>query len=234
MNWQEAVLAALNRYATRHGSRLVTRQQLISEELDQIIRDTGASGATPPQTLSRVLQELQDTGFIHFTQRGAYLLLDNALDVSQEALPPDAIDAAIKHNKLLFGEINTQDIVGLTRQRLGQQRLRRLTLMNYRQQCAFCDTNQKNLLIAGHIARWRDEPNARGHLTNVMCMCRFHDTLFEYGFFSLTDDYTLLKKTVIHSKTIELLLENLQPFQVPLSHPPSAEYLQKHRERTGF
>lgn len=108
MNWHDAVLAALNRYSERHNTRLITWQQLIAEELRQIVQDTGATGP-PSQTLSHVLQELQDSGFIHFTSRGSYLLLDKTLDVTQEELPSDAIDEAIKQSKLLFGEVTTQD-----------------------------------------------------------------------------------------------------------------------------
>ena len=51
MIWRNAVIAALHRLASRQGSRSINRQRLISDELEQIIRDTNSIGATPEQTL---------------------------------------------------------------------------------------------------------------------------------------------------------------------------------------
>jgi len=48
---------------------------LIDEELDPIIQETHSSGATPAQTMSRVLQELREMGYIEFVDdQGAYRL----------------------------------------------------------------------------------------------------------------------------------------------------------------
>lgn len=43
-----------------------TRQRLITEELESIIQDTNSKGRTLDQTLSRVLQDLRDEGFLTF------------------------------------------------------------------------------------------------------------------------------------------------------------------------
>lgn len=72
--WREAVEAAVRRQAARSGG-VVTRQQLESEEDDRMRADTGTEGATPMQTVSRVLQEMRDDGIIEFTDdRGTYRL----------------------------------------------------------------------------------------------------------------------------------------------------------------
>ncbi len=74
-DWQIAVLNAIHRLCQRHGSTTFTRQELISEELTTIIEETDSAGATPAQTLSRVLQELRDIGMIEFVDnRGTYRL----------------------------------------------------------------------------------------------------------------------------------------------------------------
>ncbi len=73
--WQEAVLHAIHRLCQRKGSRIFTRQELISEELPRIIEETMSTGATPAQTLSRVLQELRDMQLLEFLdERGTYRL----------------------------------------------------------------------------------------------------------------------------------------------------------------
>ena len=71
-SWSEAVLAAVRRHVRRTGSTIFSRQGLIDGEMDAIVTATGSSGATPWQTLSRVLQELRDTGAIEFLREGTY------------------------------------------------------------------------------------------------------------------------------------------------------------------
>ena len=74
-DWQEAVLRAIHRLCQRKGSRVFTRQELINEELPRITEETMTAGATPAQTLSRVLQELRDMQLVEFLDnRGTYRL----------------------------------------------------------------------------------------------------------------------------------------------------------------
>jgi putative restriction endonuclease len=73
--WRESVAAALMRQAGKQHTGIVTRQQLIEGELPRIVRETGSRGATPEQTLSRVLQDLRDDKQIEFKGPGEYRLL---------------------------------------------------------------------------------------------------------------------------------------------------------------
>ena len=66
MDWQNAVRLAISRHCRATKSDMFTRAGLINSQLDKIIADTGSKGATPEQTLSRVLQELRDSGEIEF------------------------------------------------------------------------------------------------------------------------------------------------------------------------
>jgi hypothetical protein len=69
------VLDAIRRQTLRHDSKTFTRYSLIHEERRQIVAETRAKGATPDQTLSRVLQNLRDEGRISFIDdRGTYQL----------------------------------------------------------------------------------------------------------------------------------------------------------------
>ena len=72
MGWSEAVVAAVRRHVQRTGSTIFTRQGLIDGEMEAIVTATGASGATPWQTLSRELQELRDRGLLEFVGPGVY------------------------------------------------------------------------------------------------------------------------------------------------------------------
>lgn len=74
-NWSEAVEFAIRRLVARTGSADFTRQDMLAEELDRIVRETGSRGATPEMTLSRELQQLRDRGRIEFSAPGRYRLL---------------------------------------------------------------------------------------------------------------------------------------------------------------
>ncbi len=71
-SWSEAVAAAVRRHVALTGSTIFDRQALIDTEGDRILQDTGSDGATPWQTLSRVLQELRDSGSLEFVSAGIY------------------------------------------------------------------------------------------------------------------------------------------------------------------
>lgn len=74
-NWSEAVEIAARRLVARSGNAVFTRQDMLAQELDRIVRETGSRGATPDMTLSRELQQLRDRGQIEFLGGGNYRLL---------------------------------------------------------------------------------------------------------------------------------------------------------------
>lgn len=71
-SWSETVISAVRRHVQRTGSTIFTRQALIDGEMDAIVAETGSTGATPWQTLSRELQELRDRGLLEFVGPGVY------------------------------------------------------------------------------------------------------------------------------------------------------------------
>ena len=231
---REAVLDAMRRASVAKGIRRITEQEIIDDELLVTVAATQSEGLTPQQILSRVLQGLQDESTICSLSDGSYLLLDKPLEATSEDLPDEAIDASLEQSKLIFVDVQVSDAQAQGRQRRGTWRLRQLTLSRYGFQCALCDITNERLLVISHISRWSDDPDARGKLSNVICLCRFHDALFEEGYFSLSDDYRVLKSPDVQSNTIALVLGCTSSFCAPATHPPAAEYLHKHRKRIGF
>lgn len=232
--WQNASLEGIRRYCARHGTRMFSRKALIREELPRIIQDSGASGATPEQTLSRVLQELRRTDLIIHVDRGVDLLLDTPLLVEEEDLPDVALDAAIQNGKLRISDVDTSDGRVIARRRRGQARLRQNTLANYGSRCALCDVCEEELLVTSHIARWADVPEAQGRLSNVICLCKMHDSLFEAGYITFTDDLQVIRSKEVAAKAIRYLQDTSEVLRLPSSHPPSPEYLRQHRIRIGY
>ena len=232
--WRESVLGALRRYSRRHASPLITRQGLITEELPEIEATVTRYGLTPEQSLSSALQEIRDQGLLTFTGDGCYLLLDEPVLAERVELPEDALEGLVVANKLTFGDVETGDLLGLSRQRRGQAKVRRQTLINYSSECAFCSVDDEAFLVAAHVSPWSDDKLNRGNLANMICMCRLHDALFEAGYFTLTDKYEILTKPYPAKDSIGTLLGTLLHFRPPTAFPPDPMLLQKHRDRIGF
>ena len=233
MKWRDVVLSALHRFSLRHATRAVDRQSFLVEERNAMTIEAGSLGNTPDQTVSRVLQELRDEGLIEFLGDGKYLLLDSPLQAEMEDLPDEAIDLAIKHGKLRLGDIHADDVIALRRFRAGQDRIRALTLDNYRGSCALCDVEEPGFLRAAHIARWADNIEGRADLHNVISMCLIHDALFEQGYFVLMDDNQVLIKAS-PSQTLSTVLRRHTKFRSPKEIQPGPQFLRQHRERINF
>ena len=151
------------------------------------------------------------------------LLADRLLDETPVANPSDA------------GVLLTSEETAIVKARRGQRIVRAATLENYGGQCALCDISDREILIAGHIDRWADNAEARGSLDNVVLMCRFHDTLFEYGYISLSDDLQVLRNTTKPvGSFLQGLLDATTTFRQPTTSSPNPVDLRKHRDRHGF
>src|SRR5262249_8440994 len=156
------------------------------------------------------------------------------ISAEAEDYPDTALDIAIEREEFRIEDVPTGDAVILTRRRRGQARLRQHALTNYANRCALCDVTHLDLLVASHIVRWGDDPNARGRLSNVLCLCRMHDALFEVGYISVADDLGILKKPGMTSAVVRYLQRTADRVRTPHAHRPAAVYLRQHRCRTGF
>ncbi len=234
MNWKDAVRYAIVRYAARHHTVQIDRSTFIAEEQQDLVALTGTAGRTPGQTISRIFQELRDEGFLFFARSGRYVLNSKPLDAVKEDAGNDVLDNAVRKGQLILNDVEVTDAEGQRRLRRGVSALRKAALLNFGHACALCDIGESNLLVASHVARWADRPEARGQLRNVICFCRFHDSLFEHGYFALSDEFILLRKRDIRSRAIATWLDTCTgPFKVP-SVAPAPEYLYEHRHRVGL
>lgn len=228
--WRDSVLDALHRVSVNSSTKgMVDRATLITKELDAVILETASQGATPEQTLSRVLQQLRNEGEIEFAGNGVYRLVAAPLDMEEVDLSDTEIDSRLRRKLLHIGRVETDAPLAIARRRRGQDRLRTLTLHNYGMQCALCDIKDAAFLIASHIVPWSVSVEARGDLANVMCLCRFHDALFELGYWSLDCKHMLVFKQDVLPWAIKSLLPSSLEFQVPMQFPPAEHFLKKHR-----
>lgn len=234
-NWKAAVLSALQRYSDRHGSGQIVRSTFLTEELSRMVDATKSAGRTPAQTVSRILQELRDEGKLFFSAAGIYVINGNNIEACSEDFPDDVLENAAKTGALFFKDISTSDEIRRVRMRRGMAAVRHATLQNYGGCCALCDIADARLLVTSHIARWADCPEARGHLTNTICLCSVHDPLFETGYFVLSNEHVVIWRPAISSETIRTVAKYCtKPFSLPRWRSPAASYLQEHRTRVGL
>jgi hypothetical protein len=156
------------------------------------------------------------------------------VDVEERDRTDDEIDQLLRANRLRIGIVPTDNLQAQARRRRGQDRIRVLTLKNYRSRCAVCDVVDRALLLASHVVGWAEAPEHRGDLSNVMCLCRIHDALFEAGYWSLGNDLKLLKRKTVSSEALRQILDGMTAFRRPLDFPPARRFLKSHRKKAGF
>src|SRR6266536_331041 len=148
----------------------------------------------------------------------------------------DKLKDAIRAGRLRVpdaGVVDTSTSPSAVRRRRGRELLGPLLLGNYEVRCAVRDVADPSLLVASHVIGWAERVDTRGDLKNIICLCRFHDALFETGYWSLTDDLQVIGRAEIDSPTILALLPPRCSFRRPVAYPPAPEYLGHHRTRHG-
>ena len=171
MNWREATIQALTRMSVRHHSNTFTRSQIFQEELQQISREVTAVGKTPAQTLSCVLQELRDQGFLEFDGHGRYTLLNSSFEPISHDIPADYI-APERAPATIHRVICDVGIVG---------ELKRL----YSYHCQICRTRLELLsgfyCEAHHLRPLGAPHNGPDVKANILVVCPNHHVLLDYG-----------------------------------------------------
>lgn len=123
-------------------------------------------------------------------QNGAYLSeVDSEL---AQILFGESLDGAIVDGEGLTDLVTGEQAGGIL-SRIGQEQFSRSVRQNYGGQCCFpeCKVDDRELLVAAHIARWADAPKLRGSIANGFCFCALHDRAFEAGYFTVTADGTV-------------------------------------------
>jgi len=126
----------------------------------------------------------------------------------------------------------------LTR-RIGHQQFSDNVKANFNYKCCYptCEVQGSSFLVGGHIARWADNEELRGHTSNGLCLCLMHDKAFEKGLFTL--DASLKTNVLINSddssEWLISLLENGHNLEIKHHQvSPSIKALRLHWKRIGF
>ena len=126
------------------------------------------------------------------------------------------------------------DYSSKTKVRLGQDRVRALALSNYEEKCCVCGIDHPDLLRASHIIPWSKRTSTRGDPRNVLCLCSFHDSLFDSGLIGIRDDFTIMVSEELRNFPMTLSkVSDLEGRTINLPKnsgaKPLPEYLSYHR-----
>jgi predicted restriction endonuclease len=138
----------------------------------------------------------------------------------------------------LPSSIQTADRCAMTKTRIGHTQFAQSIKRLYNNKCCFpgCSINDPRFLIASHIARWSDNEELRGELSNGLCLCLLHDKAFELGLFFLDDLFRVrINKNLgmLNGEFIKRLVDQ-EYKQIRLTKIlPSLSALKEHRKRTN-
>lgn len=134
--------------------------------------------------------------------------------------------------------VSTSTVLRQVKARVGHERFATNVKNNYNNRCCFpgCQIDEKEFLVASHIARWADNIEKRGDTSNGLCFCPIHDKAFELGYFSLDDDFRIYaERTMDHSPIFKKYIS--QFIGLPISKgrvEPDREALKEHRKRCNI
>jgi len=180
-------------------------------------------------------QSVRETEEWHVNGRDDEQARDEEEEVEHQLEMVNA-DESVNEGSAFPKLVNVGIATQLRQVRIGQDAFSCAVRENYGHRCCFpgCDVDHDDLLVAAHIDRWADNPQARGDISNGLCLCGLHDKAFESGFFTLTDEL-LVKVDVRKAKLSTWVVSQLQKADgLPIKTGkirPCAVAAAKHRER---
>ena len=112
--------------------------------------------------------------------------------------------------------------------RVNQSRLR-YDILKKQDYCQICGLKKKELLIVSHIKPWsKSSEEERVDHNNVMLLCPNHDSLFDKGYISFSEDGSILLSPVLSDEEINLMHIDKR-FKLNISYDMH-KYLDYHRQ----
>lgn len=134
----------------------------------------------------------------------------------------------------------TSEVWRSVKQRIGQIQFSEGVKKNYGYKCCFpgCRIDDPKFLIGSHIARWVDNSEKRGNISNGLCLCVLHDKAFENGYFALDEEYCVILSRKPEIQNSKIFINHIKPFdrkEISCSKiRPDKNSLKEHRYRCKF
>ncbi len=133
-------------------------------------------------------------------------------------------------------DIDVTQVERITKVRVGQNFFRKTVLANYGSQCCICKMPIPPLLIASHIIPWRDREDLRLNPHNGLCMCVFHDKVFDAGYLTVDEEYRIVVSRQIFeylpndSVEMNVARHHRNKILLPDKFLPSQDFLKYHAD----
>lgn len=212
--------------------KLIDSEKLSSIELKE-------QGFRPPQHVCK-LTENKNKDLIRIIRNEFEICEDLKEDVFQEkVLKKIGQNKLTKKSYLLHEEINTNEIENLenisvtekeaiVKSRIGHSKLKE-HLLNNLKKCQLCNIRKEELLIASHIKPWsKSDSQERLDLNNVLLLCPIHDSLFDKGFISFSDNGEIIISKALREEDIQSL--NIDKTLKIALNEKQKKYMKYHRE----
>lgn len=120
------------------------------------------------------------------------------------------------------------------KQRVKQSLFRKRVFDNFDAKCCLTGIDEPALLVASHIVPWSQRIDSRLDPANGLCLFVLYDALFDAGYFSLTDDLSVVvSSSSEYCVSLAELLRTIdgQAIRMPCKVQIKAEYLSYHRDK---
>jgi putative restriction endonuclease len=194
--------------------------------LDPEITSTGRKGLSGASQSDRNIWEEMTSNWTRLAEEiagvDAYLGLEKS-DMDEQQ---DLIERYVGETRIAVIEA-----------RIGQAFFRKAVLSAYEYRCCVSDLAIPELLVASHIAPWRDDKANRLNPRNGLCLSAIHDRAFDLGFISISSDLRLIVSTKIRRMKPDPYIRGTfcayenQPINLPKKFSPDLGFLKQHREK---
>lgn len=190
-----------------------------------------ARGVSGMQNASRLDKEIYE----EFSNNWNDLIFESELLLSKKLPTEDSIIKEVE-KEIRYEERIGKEVVRSVKTRVNQAFFRKVILSIYDNKCAVTNIDIPKLLVASHIIPWSKNEKERVNPSNGICLSPLYDKVFDEGFMTISEDYTLIfsdkLRKIKDKKTFNTFFENYenQPINLPSKFHPNQDFLRFHRE----
>lgn len=128
-----------------------------------------------------------------------------------------------------------EDRVAEVNIRIGQYYFRKAVLSAYNSKCCISGLAVPQLLVASHIAPWKDDVNNRLNPRNGLSLSALHDKAFDRGLITISEDYRVVVSKRYREESDSFFQSSLTHYHgkeilLPEKFAPAEELLDYHRQ----
>lgn len=201
----------------------------IQREILELPAHPNGGGFVTMSILHHFNIKLDKKGLLKNNFNNIQQISEDALDLINNYIKIQSEAQSLIERKPINPNNNDTDRYANVKIRVYQEVLKKNVLKNYRHECALCEIDQLELLVASHIIPWSTDKDKRLDLDNCILLCNFHDKLFDKGFITLDNNLNIIVSNKL-SKNVLKFVNNLT-FKKPIHDSPNIAYLSTHRKK---